>query len=174
MRHINHYETIIKNLFETQSLLNFGRSVQVSLDRKAQPENPYISLNLITWVDVGRPRYEYENVDEDLTEKLKQQVDITFSLSFLGGNARGELSLCLLNLRKKFEIQKILYDENIALSDVSDIRDISKVVGGELEAAVQADITFNTFILTDEGPTSYIQTVEITGNVDNINIQPII
>lgn len=174
MRHINHYETIIKNLFETQSSLNFGRSVQVPLGRKAQPEDPYISLNLITWVDVGMPQYEYENVAETLEERLKQQVDITFSLLFQGGNARGDLSLCLLNLRKKFEVQKFLYDENIALSGVSNIRDLTNVVGGAREAAAQADITFNTVILTDEETISYIQSVEMSGNVNNINIKPII
>lgn len=174
MKHLNHYETIIRNLFETESTLNFGRPVQVPLDRKAQANDPYISLNLITWVEVGIVQREYENVDQDLTEKLKQQVDITFSLLFQGGNAKGELSLCLLALSKKFEIQKFLYDENIAFVGASNLRDITGVVGGQLEEAAQADITFNTFFITDSEVIPYVERVEITGKADNINIKPII
>lgn len=182
MLDITAYEELLHTAFSTHTVLNFGRPVRYSNERKGQPGVKYLTVQAITSRQIGAVQQRFTNQEgtDDLLEQKLMPVEITFDVQFRAGNARGELSLAIISAGSDIELQKFFLDGGMSFSRTSDIRDITEAVGGQMEQAGQVDMIFSAFIMPDEIVTPAIRSVALEGELKNqkdeaiLTINPVI
>lgn len=157
--------TIERNLKETLEPF-VSRPIRYGGERKAQPDIPYIVMQYLTHVRVGHSYVHYFDAGQDLDEISVIPSEVTFSFLFVGGNARGELSL-FIDRFWEYECNYALSDNGIAYLRETGIIDLSEAIGGDMEQRAQSDITFSANIVIDRGIITTIEQVKIAQNMYN-------
>ena len=158
---LEHYEKVVK---EAITLLT-TRPVQYANERTGQPTEPYVTVLMYVETMAGLQYAKYFNQADPLLDLDTQQVrpsELTASIQFIGGNARGEISAMLANL-STFDVINFLSSDGMGYLRDSGITDLTDTTGGEREQRAQTDITFSANILPDRTITPSIQRVDIHG-----------
>ena len=156
------YEKVIYNLVESLT----ARPVRYANERRGQPGPgaSYVTVLMLAEVKAGLQYVRYFNritdPELDLDTQMVRPTELTASIQFIGGNARGELSVLLANM-SGYDPVNLLASEGIGYLRDSGIRDITEDIGGEREQRAQVDITFSANILPDRTITPSIQEVSI-------------
>lgn len=169
---IEAHEKSIKTVFADKTELNFTRPVRYGDERQGEATEKYIVVYPITYTAVGitYPTFEDQEAPEvDIIQQLISPVELSFGLEFIGGNARGELSVCLINLAQDPDVQEAFFAYDMNFTRNSGIRDISAETGGILEQRAEADIFFYTHLKTSEKVIRTIQNIEVGGKLDYID-----
>jgi hypothetical protein len=168
---IANIEFNLKEIFETYFT---NRPVRYSNERISQPEIPYVVLKFLSQSRIGIPYKKYFPGDpEDLEEVNVTPSEIVFTVLFIGGNARGELSYFLNSFWLQENID-VLSDKGICYLDNSSIIDTSAVLGGDAEQRAQTDITFSANIVVDSGIITTIEEVIVNQKLKNYNNQEVV
>jgi hypothetical protein len=86
-------ETHEKTIYDMAVLLT-SRPVVYGNSRGGQSALPYVEVNIIADVENGLPYIKYfdqELPGIDLEEQIARPIELTASVTFVGGNARGDL-----------------------------------------------------------------------------------
>ena len=161
------YEKVIFNLVDSLT----ARPVRYANERRGQPGpgEPYVTVLMLAEVQAGLHYARYFNRPDpelDLDTQMVRPSEITASINFIGGNARGELSIMLTNMHG-YDPINLLASEGVGYLRDSGSRDLTEDIGGEREQRAQVDITFSINILPDRTETPSIQEVEINAIYKN-------
>lgn len=165
---VENHEKTLYTAFKNFPELNFGRQVDYGYARRAETKTPYILIYPITWVPIGMPQADYLDQmlpDLDMIEQLNIPSEISFSVVFGGGNARGQLGLCLVNLHKNSDIIDHLLVNGMALQRDSGGADNTGQIGAQNEQRAQTDLFFLVSIAPEERIIPSIQEVKGAGGI---------
>lgn len=162
-----HYEKALQIILEP---LCSGRELRYSGERSSQPDEPYATILPLPSNKSGLPYRKHTDrakPDLDMDEQVIRPVQLTVSVKFIGGNARGQLDMMLTGLEKTNTIW-LLESEGLGYLFDTGPLDISESVGDEAEQRAITNITFSANILTDKEIIPSIQEVSIVGEHRNV------
>lgn len=144
-----------------------ARQVLYANERVKQPIQPYLVMQYIAHTSVARRYLQYFDPDPDPDIELVsvRPCEITFSMLFIGGNARGELST-FLDAFWYEDVNNILMDKGLSYIRNGDIIDLSQAIGGDMEQRAQSDVVFSANIVVDKGIVGTVETAPIAGEIN--------
>jgi hypothetical protein len=113
-------------------------------ERRATPNTPYVVIGFLSANPIGNQYEYYEPEDRDFKRTRVKTFEITFTFKFIGGNARGDLSLFLLSFSESQNSFILNIDTVVAMSFLrhGSIIDLSEGQSGDWMQIAQADLVF--------------------------------